>query len=95
MLTIAIVQRHLGEALHRGVPIPLFFGGILCGAAMVDTADGHAQVRRAVIVEALLLTLFASVEWITDGRVRSSFAGSMLMLLFLSGSMGLQNAALA
>ena len=92
VLTIALVQHRFGEAFHRGIAVPLFFAGALLGAALVESADDARQVARAFIVEALLLagvTAFAA----TGGSSASGWR-QLMMLLLLSGSMGLQNAAL-
>jgi len=52
VLSIALAQRDVTDALHRGILIPLFFLGGLCGALLVDSADEPRQVSRALVVEA-------------------------------------------
>ena len=94
VLSIALAQRDVTDALHRGILIPLFFLGGLCGALLVDSADEPRQVSRALVVEALLLASFAALEWFGAGHFDRSPGGRVFMLLLLSGSMGLQNAAL-
>jgi uncharacterized membrane protein YoaK (UPF0700 family) len=94
VLAIAIVQGRYHDAFYRAIAIPLFFVGGMCGAALVDTAGDPRQVARALQVEAALLVAYAAIAWFDHGRLEHAGAIRVLLILLLSGLMGLQNAAL-
>ena len=89
---IAMVQGPIHEAVQRAFVIVVFFAGGLAGAALVDTADDPRQISRALLVEALLLGLFAVFSHLAPAPHSPEAQG--LLLLLLSAPMGLQNAAL-
>jgi uncharacterized membrane protein YoaK (UPF0700 family) len=89
---IAMVQGPIHEAVQRAFVIGVFFAGGIAGAALVDTADDPRQISRALIVEALLLGLFAVLSWLAPAP--HSLESQELLLLLLAAPMGLQNAAL-
>ena len=89
---IAMVQGPVHEAIQRALVIAVFFVGALAGAALVHTADDPRQISRALLVEAVLLGLFAVFSRLAP--TPHSLASQGLLLLLLAAPMGLQNAAL-
>jgi uncharacterized membrane protein YoaK (UPF0700 family) len=94
VLAISLVHGQFGEAFHRGAAVPIFFVGAACGAALVESAEDHRAVARALLIEALLLAVFAAAAWIGGSALRTSTGGWLLLLTLLAAATGLQNAAL-
>jgi uncharacterized membrane protein YoaK (UPF0700 family) len=91
LLAIAVLQHRYDQVLDRALVSLVFFAGALCGAALVDSAHDVDQVSRALRIESALLAAFALLTIVAGSP---SAHGRFFVLLLLSGSMGLQNAAL-
>jgi uncharacterized membrane protein YoaK (UPF0700 family) len=95
------VERNWPDVLHRGVPIPAFFIGLLAGEITLELAKRRKRrciASRAMAIEALCLGTFLVVGLMRFGATPHMAPPSTPMFILLIGSiaaaMGVQSASL-
>jgi uncharacterized membrane protein YoaK (UPF0700 family) len=95
LMGIYVGQGHSTAVLHSLVALLFFIAGVVLGAVLAgeggDRAKTLAAVRGEVIVETIVLALFAStflLPWPVESRV-----ATFLLIIFSALAMGLQSAA--
>jgi uncharacterized membrane protein YoaK (UPF0700 family) len=95
LMGIYVGQGHSTAALHSLVALLFFIGGVVLGALVAGEGGDRAQtllaVRREVVVETIILALFASaflLPWPVESRLVT-----FPLIIFSALAMGLQSAA--
>jgi len=95
LMGIYVGQGHGTAVLHSLLALIVFIGGVVMGAILAGEGGERAgtliAVRREVIVEAVILALFAST-FLLPLTVESRLV-SVLLVIFSALAMGLQSAA--
>ena len=94
-------QRNWAEVLHRGIPIPAFFLGLLAGEVTLESAKRRRRTHiasRALAIEAACLAAFlvlGLVRFGTESPIRGpSTAMFVVLVTFIAVAMGVQSASL-
>jgi len=95
LMGIYVGQGHGTAVLHSLLALIVFIGGVVLGAILAGTGGDRAKtlaaVRREVLVETVILALFAS-SFLLPLPVESRVV-SVLLIIFSALAMGLQSAA--
>ena len=89
------------EVLHRGVPIPAFFLGLLTGELVLEAANRRRRRRvvwRSLVIEAVCLSAFLLLGFTLRGPWPGTYPHSAAMFVLMTSlaalAMGVQNASL-
>jgi uncharacterized membrane protein YoaK (UPF0700 family) len=95
LMGIYVGQGHGTAVLHSLLALIVFIGGVVLGAILAGTGGDRAKtlaaVHREVLVETVILALFAS-SFLLPRPVESRVV-SLLLIIFSALAMGLQSAA--
>lgn len=89
------------EVLHRGVPIPAFFLGLLTGELVLEAANRRRRRRivwRSLVIEAVCLSAFILLGFTLCGPRPGTYPHSAAVFVLMTSlaalAMGVQNASL-
>jgi len=95
LMGISIGQGKSGAIVNSLVALVVFIGGIVLGAVLAGESDDKAKaliaVRREIVVESLVLVLFAATFLLPLPRDHKTII--LLLIIFSALAMGLQSAA--
>jgi uncharacterized membrane protein YoaK (UPF0700 family) len=96
------MEHNWPELLHRGTPIPAFFGGLLVAEVALEAAKRRGRrnvASRALAIEALCLAAFLGFgSWMLGGGPKGAAEPTTGQFVFLAAlgavAMGVQSAAM-